>query len=84
MGENSEMSLRNLINLVAESLVDKPEEVDVREVTGKYSNILILKVAKEDLGKIIGKRGQNASAIRCILDAASGKLKKKHILEIVE
>ena len=82
--QDKEMPLRDLVEYITKALVDKPEEVSTKEVPGKYSNIIVLRVAKEDLGKIIGKAGQNASALRAILEAASGKLKKRHILEIVE
>jgi hypothetical protein len=64
--------------------VDHPEEVSVTEVEGNQTSVLELKVAKEDLGKVIGKRGRTARAMRTILGAASAKLKKRTVLEIIE
>ena len=76
--------MKDLITLIAKELVDHPEAVSVREVEGNHTAVLELKVAKVDLGKIIGKQGRNAQAMRTILSAASGKVKKRIILEIVE
>ena len=76
--------MKDLISEIAQALVDRPEEVSVSEVEGGQTLILELKVAKEDIGKIIGKRGRTAQAIRTILSAASGKAKKRIVLEIVE
>ena len=77
-------AMKDLLLYVAKSLVDRPESVDVAEVEGEKTTVPELRVAKEDLGKIIGKRGQNVRAIRTILRAASAKLKKRTILEIIE
>jgi predicted RNA-binding protein YlqC (UPF0109 family) len=76
--------MKDLIDYIARALVDNPEEVSVSEVGGDQTLVLELRVAKSDLGKIIGKRGRNAHAIRTILSAASGKTRKRHILEIIE
>lgn len=76
--------MKELIKLIAQALVDKPEEVEVFEVMGEKTTVIELKVAKEDLGKIIGKQGRTARSIRTILSAASAKLKKRSLLEIVE
>ncbi len=76
--------MKNLIKYIAQALVDNPEQVKVEELEGRYTSILELKVAKEDMGKIIGKKGRTAQAMRDILSAASGKLKKRTILEILE
>ena len=76
--------MKDLISEIAQALVDRPEQVSVSEVEGGQTLILELKVAKEDIGKIIGKRGRTAQAIRTILSAASGKAKKRIVLEIVE
>jgi predicted RNA-binding protein YlqC (UPF0109 family) len=76
--------MKDLITYIAKALVDKPEEVVVREKKGQQVTVLELKVAKEDLGKVIGKGGRTAQAIRTILNGASGKLKGRSILEIVE
>ena len=76
--------MKELIRYIAQALVDHPEEVTVNEVEGKQTSVLELKVAKEDLGKVIGKQGRTARAMRTILGAASGKLKKRTVLEIIE
>jgi predicted RNA-binding protein YlqC (UPF0109 family) len=76
--------MKDLMTYIAKALVDKPEEVMVKEKKGEQVTVLELKVAKEDLGKVIGKGGRTAEAIRIILGGASGKLKERHILEIVE
>ena len=76
--------MKDLIKYIAEALVDFPEQVDVNEVVGKQTSVLELKVAKEDLGKIIGKQGRTARAMRTILSAASAKIKKRTVLEIIE
>ncbi len=76
--------MKELINYIAQALVDKPEEVEVSEVEGNQTSVLELKVAKEDLGKVIGKQGRTARAMRTILSAASAKVKKRTVLEIVE
>lgn len=76
--------LKNLIELVSKSLVDMPEEVDVSEIIGEQTTVIELKVDKSDLGKVIGKQGRTARALRTILNAASTKLKKRSVLEIIE
>lgn len=76
--------MKDLIKQIAQALVDKPEQVEVFEVHGERTSVLELKVAKEDLGKIIGKQGRTARAIRTILGAASAKLRKRTVLEILE
>ncbi len=73
-----------LVGLIARALVDSPDEVSVNEVEGNQITVIELKVAKSDLGKIIGKQGRNAQAMRTILSAASAKIKKRTILEIIE
>ena len=73
-----------MIKYIAQALVDNPELVDVSEVEGNQTSVLELKVAKEDLGKVIGKQGRTARAMRTILSAASAKLKKRSVLEIIE
>jgi hypothetical protein len=64
--------------------VDNPDEVDVAEVTGEQTSVIELRVAKEDLGKVIGKQGKTAKAMRTILSAASSKIRKRSVLEIIE
>ena len=76
--------MRDLIDYIAKALVDHPEEVEVAEVEGNQTSVLELKVAKEDLGKVIGKQGRTARAMRTILSAASAKVKKRTVLEIIE
>jgi hypothetical protein len=76
--------MKDLITYIAKALVDNPEVVDVNEVEGSQTSVLELKVAKEDLGKVIGKQGRTARAMRTILSAASAKIKKRTVLEIIE
>jgi len=76
--------LAQLIHSIAKALVDLPEQVEVNEIIGENTTVIELKVAKEDLGKIIGKQGRTARAVRTILNGASTKLKKRTVLEIVE
>ncbi|MCF6245975.1 MAG: KH domain-containing protein [Desulfobacula sp.] len=76
--------MKDLIEYIAKALVDNPDQVDVSEVVGDQTSVLELKVAKDDLGKVIGKQGRSARAMRTILSAASTKLKKRTVLEIIE
>jgi len=76
--------MKDLISTMAMALVDYPDQVEVTEVVGEQTSVIELKVAKEDLGKVIGKRGRTAGAMRTILSAASTKLKKRAVLEIIE
>jgi len=76
--------MKELVELIAKALVDNPDKVKVFQLDGEQSSIIELKVAQEDLGKIIGKQGRNAQAIRVIISAAGMKLKKRYNLEIVE
>lgn len=76
--------LKDLIDYVSRSLVDMPEEVEVNEIVGEQTTVIELKVDKSDLGKVIGKQGRTARALRTILNAASTKLKKRSVLEIIE
>jgi len=76
--------MQDLIRYIAEALVDRPEEVEVSCIEGESSIIIELKVASDDIGKVIGKGGQTAKAMRKILSAAATKLKKKSLLQIVE
>jgi hypothetical protein len=81
---SSEASMKDLITYIARALVDKPDEVQVSEVMGEQTSVIELKVAKEDLGKVIGKQGRTARAMRTILSAASTKVRKRSVLEIIE
>ncbi len=76
--------MKELIEYIAKALVDNPDQVQVSEVVGDQTSVLELKVAKEDLGKVIGKQGRSARAMRTILSAASTKLRKRTVLEIIE
>ncbi|MBI5491455.1 MAG: KH domain-containing protein [Deltaproteobacteria bacterium] len=76
--------MRDLIEYIAKALVDNPDQVKVTEIVGERTSVIELAVAKEDLGKIIGKQGRTARAIRIILTAASTKLRKRSVLEIIE
>jgi predicted RNA-binding protein YlqC (UPF0109 family) len=78
------MEMKELIEYIAKVLVDNPDEVKVTELEGKQTSVIELRVAKEDLGKVIGKQGRTARAMRTILGAASTKLKKRSVLEILE
>lgn len=79
-----EDTLKVLIETMAKALVDRPEDVEVTEVQGEQTTVIELKVAKEDLGKIIGKEGRTARSLRTILSAASTKIRKRSVLEIIE
>ena len=76
--------MKELVTYIAQALVDKPDQVTVAEVQGNQTTVLELMVAKEDLGKVIGKQGRTAQAMRTILSAVSSKLKKRTVLEIIE
>ncbi len=80
----SEPSLRDLIDYLARGLVDHPEEVEVEAIEEADALVFELKVAEEDLGKVIGKQGRTAKALRTILSAASAKTRRRVILEILE
>lgn len=76
--------MKEMLELIAKALVDKPEAVEVKQVEGEQVTVLELKVAQEDLGKVIGKQGRTARAIRTLLGAAGMKLHKRYVLEILE
>ncbi len=78
------MQMKELIVYIAQALVDNPDDVVVTEVEGAQTSVIELRVAKEDLGKVIGKQGRTARAMRTILSAASTKLRKRSVLEIIE
>ncbi len=82
--EKNLSELAQLIDHMARMLVDFSDQVDVSEVIGENTTVVELKVAKEDLGKIIGKQGRTARALRTILTGASTKLRKRTVLEIIE
>jgi hypothetical protein len=76
--------MKDLITKILQTLVDQPEEVSVNEIGGGHTIVLEVRVAKTDIGKVIGKRGRTAQAIRTVLSAASGKSRKRYIFDIVE
>jgi predicted RNA-binding protein YlqC (UPF0109 family) len=78
------VTMKELIKFMAQALVDFPDKVEVSEVAGEQTSVIELRVAKEDLGKVIGKQGRTAKAMRTILSAASTKIRKRTVLEIIE
>ncbi len=76
--------MKDLIMYIVKALVDHPEQVDIHELQGEKTTVLELKVAQEDLGKVIGKQGRTARSIRTILNAAGTKAGKRCVLEIIE
>ena len=76
--------MKDLITKIAQALVDQPEHVSVVEIEGSHNSVLELSAAKSDLGKIIGKNGRTAKAIRTVLSAASGKSRRRYRLEILD
>ena len=76
--------MKALIYEIAKALVDLPDQVSIQEVEGEKTTVLELRVAKEDLGKVIGKQGKTARAMRTILNATATKLNKRAVLEIIE
>jgi predicted RNA-binding protein YlqC (UPF0109 family) len=76
--------MKDLITEIVRALVDQPEEVSVNEIGGSHTTVLEIRVAKTDIGKVIGKKGRTAQAIRTILGAAAGKARKSYLLEIVD
>ena len=82
--KHEEITLKQLIQYIAEALVDFPDDVDVTAVESETSIILDLRVRPEDVGKVIGKGGQTAKAMRKVLSAAATKLRKKSLLQIIE
>lgn len=80
----AQSELSRMIEIIAKTLVDLPDEVSVAEVIGENTTVIELRVAKTDIGKIIGKEGKTAKAIRTILLGAATKIKRRTVLEIVE
>jgi predicted RNA-binding protein YlqC (UPF0109 family) len=76
--------MKELVEQIAKALVDQPDKVQVREVSGEQTTVLELRVATEDLGKVIGKQGKTARAVRTLLAAAGMKVRKRFVLEILE
>ncbi len=77
--------MKELVECMAKALVDIPDQVEVTEIVGEHTLVIEVKVAKEDMGKIIGKKGRNAQAMRIILNAASAKLRTRRVIfEIID
>lgn len=76
--------IKDIVEFIAQALVDRPDEVSVSEVEGEQTSVIELRVAKDDMGKVIGKQGRTARAIRTVLNAAATKARKRVVLEIVE
>ena len=76
--------MKDLLTKIVQAVVDNPEEVSVSEIEATHTTVLELRVAKEDMGRVIGKQGRMANAIRHLLYAASGKSQRRYVLEIVE
>jgi len=77
-------NIKEIVTFIAQALVDCPDDVSVEEIEGEQTSVIELRVAKEDMGKVIGKQGRTARAIRTVLNAAATKLKKRVVLEIIE
>ncbi len=76
--------MKDLITEIVKALVDQPDEVSVNEIEGSRTIVLEVRVEKMDMGKVIGKRGRTAHAIRTILSAASGKIRQRYLFELIE
>jgi len=81
---SNEQSMKELVEFVARALVDDIGRIEISELAGNQTNIIELKVAKEDIGKVIGRQGRTADAIRTILNCAAAKLNKRYILQIID
>jgi predicted RNA-binding protein YlqC (UPF0109 family) len=76
--------MRELVEIIAKALVDNPDQLAVNEITGGDTLVIELRPAREDIGKIIGKKGRNVQAMRTLLNAAAAKLRKRVVLEIID
>ena len=76
--------MKDLMIEIVHALVDQPDQVSITEIAGEHTVVMELSVAKSDMGKVIGKQGRNALALRTILSAAAGKVRKRYVLEIIE
>lgn len=79
-----EEPMKELVEFIAKSLVDEVNRIEINEIAGNQTNIIELKVAKEDIGKVIGRQGRTADAIRTILNCAAAKISKRYILQIID
>ena len=84
MANDDGSSMKELVEYVAKSLVDEVDRIEISEISGNQTNIIELKVAKEDIGKVIGRQGRTADAIRTILNCAAAKLNRRYILQIID
>jgi len=82
--DNGSSSIKEIVEAMARALVDRPQAVSVAEISSAYSCIVELSVAKEDIGKIIGKQGRTADAMRTIVGAVSAKMNRRSVLEIID
>lgn len=76
--------MKDLVELIAKALVDEVDQIQTSEITGNQTNIIELKVAKDDIGKVIGRQGRTADAIRTILNCAAAKHNRRYILQIID
>jgi predicted RNA-binding protein YlqC (UPF0109 family) len=76
--------MKSLVTYMAQAMVDYPDKVKVNEINGGYTSVLELRVAREDIGKVIGKEGKHAQAMRTIVSAAASKLRKRAVIEIID
>jgi len=76
--------MKDLLTKIVQAVVDNPEQVQINEIEATHTTVLELRVAEEDMGRVIGKQGRTANAIRVLLSAASGKARKRYVIEIVE
>lgn len=79
-----EAPMKDLVEYITKSLVDEVNRIEINEISGNQTNIIELKVAKEDIGKVIGRQGRTADAIRTILNCAAAKISKRYILQIID
>lgn len=84
MPEPGNDTMKELVDYIAKALVDEVERIEISEIAGNQTNIIELKVAKEDIGKVIGRQGRTADAIRTILNCAAAKLNRRYILQIID
>jgi hypothetical protein len=82
--KENEISMKNLVEFISKALVDEVGRIEISEIQGNQTNIIELKVAKEDIGKVIGRQGRTADAIRTILNCAAAKMSKRYILQIID
>jgi len=79
-----DIQVKELVEVIAKALAEYPEDIKVTEICGQQISVIELRAAKDDLGKIIGKEGRNAHALRTLVNAAATKLRKRAVLEILE